>query len=654
MKHISCCHQIIHTLMIVVTVVGLLAWAPRCLGANLQDIIEGIEKRDSGQEAGYDQGVSGVITGNDAPLKPVRFMVTGTQLGETLPKAFVLLGHGTTARDFQAAGWGVLITNDGHFMTTAQTAEKLLAPQALHADLRIDSTELTAVFIEQGVAVLRIASSTPSVYVPCEYQAEDLQLKTLSALSWTYAPPPTPEADKSKAEVSKKDQAPALQLSAVEMPIPAPATGERAFESPMALSVDAAQPEKDAPVFSSDGRLVGVYFASGNKKDHPGMLMPLRALREKLPVPSDQGVSLLKYDISETELREAARGALVMVAHYCNYNGWQLGRFGTGCVVDEGGTVVTAYDVLSDQAWGWVFDVSDKPDSRPPTPRPTPVGETVAAIVPGAGGVVINNEFWTATPTPQAPGIEAQIPQQGWTRAQAQRFAGEIENLIDAPQAVQAKGQGSLQYVVRCGPFASQQDASEKMGLVTGRGYKVESNLMLAATTVTPGTLFVKTINGQLLRASSGQSREDPLALGLLSVRAGGTSLRYLPLVEGLMVKTGEPVGAVGIPRLPLDVRSRREQIPLEYLAGKQVEPTSSSGKVSHANLDLTQGAAGRTTCRGVQLDTLVDAGWRGGPMLNAHGEVIAIINTGKPDQSSQITGCAIDALLEQFSGLRK
>ena len=191
-----------------------------------------------------------------------------------------------------------------------------------------------------------------------------------------------------------------------------------------------------------------------------------------------------------------------------------------------------------------------------------------------------------------------------------------------APGIVDITAHGST---VVAGPFGQAREQSTSLGsgmVVDRRGH------ILTADHVVNGSssVSITSANGTTRRARI--VGQDPTTdLAVLSVDPSGLELKPLPLGDSAALQVGDPVTAIG------DPFGYRRSMSVGIVSG----------------LDRTiQGLNGASAAHAVQTDAAIDPGNSGGPLLDARGQVIGIVDQiatgGSGADSSTGVGFAISS----------
>ena len=191
-----------------------------------------------------------------------------------------------------------------------------------------------------------------------------------------------------------------------------------------------------------------------------------------------------------------------------------------------------------------------------------------------------------------------------------------------APGVVDITARGST---VVAGPFGAQREESTSLGsgvVVDRRGY------ILTADHVVAGSSSVSITFADGTTRSARIVGQDPATdLAVVSVDPSGSSLEPLVLGDAAALQVGDPVTAIG------DPFGYRRSMSVGIVSG----------------LDRTiQGLDGASAAHAVQTDAAIDPGNSGGPLLDARGLVIGIVDQiatgGSGTDSSTGVGFAISS----------
>jgi S1-C subfamily serine protease len=168
--------------------------------------------------------------------------------------------------------------------------------------------------------------------------------------------------------------------------------------------------------------------------------------------------------------------------------------------------------------------------------------------------------------------------------------------------------------------FGQEPEASESMA--TGSGFEVddEGTVVTAAHVVDEATSVKVILQDGTTRSAEVLGVDDASDLAVIRFNPEGAELHPLKLADSSALKVGASVAAIGAP--------------FEYAW------SFSTGIVS--GLDRTIAAPnGFTVANAIQTDAAVNPGNSGGPLLDAEGEVIGVVDQiatdGSADQSSGV-----------------
>jgi putative serine protease PepD len=287
----------------------------------------------------------------------------------------------------------------------------------------------------------------------------------------------------------------------------------------------------------------------------------------------------------------------------------------------------------------------DGPPDEPPSRRPTAVGPTrrglalllalMAALGGSAGaGIVLltgAGDHNTTTTIAQAPTNVAASDHSSATgldpRALYARTAAGVVDITS--RGVTNTAQSNSPF----GGPPQQQDAT-----ATGTGFVVDGNghIVTAAHVVAGASSVTVTFQDGTTRKATVLGQDNATDVATLSVDASGLTLHPLALGSSASLQVGDAVAAIGDP--------------FTY------QRSMSTGIVS--GLDRTISAPnGFTVAHAIQTDAALNPGNSGGPVLDASGKVIGIVDqiatNGSSDTSSGVGfAVPIDLVKSELSSL--
>jgi putative serine protease PepD len=188
-------------------------------------------------------------------------------------------------------------------------------------------------------------------------------------------------------------------------------------------------------------------------------------------------------------------------------------------------------------------------------------------------------------------------------------YAGAAAGVVD----ITAKPSSSSSSAAPFGGGAPQQSQST----ATGTGFVVDNagHIVTAAHVVDGASSVTVKLQDGTTRDATVLGKDDATDIAVLKIDASGLTLHPLKLGSSSSIGVGEPVAAVGDP--------------FGY------DRSISTGIVS--GVDRTISAPnGFTVAHAIQTDAAVNPGNSGGPVLNANGEVIGIVDQIATDGSAQ------------------
>jgi putative serine protease PepD len=170
-----------------------------------------------------------------------------------------------------------------------------------------------------------------------------------------------------------------------------------------------------------------------------------------------------------------------------------------------------------------------------------------------------------------------------------------------APGVVDITSRGSTTVA---SPFGREREQSTSTG--TGIVVDRQGHILTADHVVRGSSSVTVTFADGATRSARVLGQDATTDLAVLGVDPSGLSLRPLPLGDSAALQVGDPTAAIGDP--------------FGY------QRSMSTGIVS--GLDRTiQGDNGFSIAHAVQTDAAIDPGNSGGPLLNARGQVIGIVD---------------------------
>jgi putative serine protease PepD len=273
-------------------------------------------------------------------------------------------------------------------------------------------------------------------------------------------------------------------------------------------------------------------------------------------------------------------------------------------------------------------DGDDGPPLEPPSRRPTALGPArrglalllaLTAVLGGSAGAGIllltgAGDSTTTTTITQSPTTAAASDGSSATGLDASAvYASTASGVVDiTSKGVTDSSQSNA-------PFGSPQRQDTT---ATGTGFVVDGkgNILTAAHVVDGASSITVTFQDGTTRKATLLGEDNATDVAVLSVDASGLTLHALTLGSSASLAVGDPVAAIGDP--------------FAY------QRSMSTGIVS--GLDRTISAPnGFTVAHAIQTDAAVNPGNSGGPVLDASGKVIGIVDqiatNGSSDTSSGV-----------------
>ena len=270
----------------------------------------------------------------------------------------------------------------------------------------------------------------------------------------------------------------------------------------------------------------------------------------------------------------------------------------------------------------------DGPPDEPPSPHPTGFGPArrglalmlaVTAVISGSAGAGIvlltgaGDGSTTTTITQSAPTAAASDSSNASGLDASALYAS------TAPGVVDITSNGVTDTSQSTSPFGGpqQQDTT-----ATGTGFVVDGkgHILTAAHVVNGASSVTVTFQDGTTRKATVLGQDNATDVAVLSVDASGLTLHPLALGSSSSLQVGDSVAAIGDP--------------FTY------QRSMSTGIVS--GLDRTISAPnGFTVAHAIQTDAALNPGNSGGPVLDASGKVIGIVDqiatNGSSDTSSGV-----------------
>jgi putative serine protease PepD len=287
---------------------------------------------------------------------------------------------------------------------------------------------------------------------------------------------------------------------------------------------------------------------------------------------------------------------------------------------------------------------ADGPPDEPPSRRPIAFGPArrglalllaLTAVVGGSAGAGIvllagGGDGTTTTTITQSPTSATTSDGSSATGLNASAlYASTAAGVVDiTSKGVTGSSQGNS-------PFGAPQQQSTT---ATGTGFVVDSkgDIVTAAHVVDGASSVTVTFQDGTTRKATVLGKDNATDVATLSVDPSGLTLHPLTLGSSASLKVGDPVAAIGDP--------------FTY------QRSMSTGIVS--GLDRTISAPnGFTVAHAIQTDASLNPGNSGGPVLNASGQVIGIVDqiatNGSSDTSSGVGfAVPIDLVKSELSSL--
>jgi putative serine protease PepD len=287
----------------------------------------------------------------------------------------------------------------------------------------------------------------------------------------------------------------------------------------------------------------------------------------------------------------------------------------------------------------------DGPPDEPPSRRPTAFGPTRRGLAlllalmaalggsAGAGTVLLTGagDHTTTTTIAQAPTTVAASDGSSAKGLDASAlYASTAAGVVDiTSRGVTNTAQSNSPF----GGPPQQQDAT-----ATGTGFVVDGNghIVTAAHVVAGASSVTVTFQDGTTRKATVLGQDNATDVATLSVDASGLTLHPLALGSSASLQVGDAVAAIGDP--------------FTY------QRSMSTGIVS--GLDRTISAPnGFTVAHAIQTDAALNPGNSGGPVLDASGKVIGIVDqiatNGSSDTSSGVGfAVPIDLVKSELSSL--
>jgi putative serine protease PepD len=286
----------------------------------------------------------------------------------------------------------------------------------------------------------------------------------------------------------------------------------------------------------------------------------------------------------------------------------------------------------------------DRPPVEPPPRRPTAFGPTrrglalllaITAALGGSAGAGLllltgAGDRATTTTITQSPTTAAASDGSTATGLDTRAlYASTAAGVVDiTSRGVTGSSQGSS-------PFGAPQ---QQAATATGTGFVVDGkgHIVTAAHVVDGASSITVTFQNGTTRKATLLGKDNATDVAVLSVDSSGLTLRPLTLGSSASLAVGDPVAAIGDP--------------FTY------QRSMSTGIVS--GLDRTISAPnGFTVAHAIQTDASLNPGNSGGPVLDASGNVVGIVDqiatNGTSDTSSGVGfAVPIDLVKSELSSL--